>query len=76
MSSLGLCEDHSYLSVKVRTVSRGSSPTWVWVKKRFDEKSSPVTRLLKKAAASEFFAPLLLHGNLPKAGNSLVLHLL
>lgn len=42
----------------------------------FDEKSSSVISLLKKAAASECFAPLLLHGNFPKAGNSLVLNLL
>lgn len=42
----------------------------------FDEKSSSVTRLLKEAAASERFAPLLLRGNLPKAGDSLVLNLL
>jgi len=42
----------------------------------FYEQSSPVIRALKKAAASECFAPLLLHGSFPKAGNSLVLNLL
>lgn len=48
----------------------------VQVKKMFDEKSSSVTRLLEEAAASERLAPLPLRGNLPKAGNSLVLNLL